>query len=305
MLLELTIRVRRGIFFFLAAAVTLLLGCAVRQGPSHLETPGLKATDKSPSNARGHAPRRAMVNLSGGNVRPAPILPRRYAAFVGVHSRPVTSRRDLLRKTWFPSDRTTRNALENAGIYARFVIGTASPDASPTVEANLDAEAAMHGDIFRISVVESYENLLLKTMAYFRAAINAVDAQYYLKVDDDVYVRLDRIPAVVAQWTSDGSGYVGCLRTGGQMFSDPGHIYYEPLGALLPDRKYFGYMLGGIYSVSRQAAEWVTLRPDSLLRLSAGEDVSLGLQMLSLPVRFVEDRRLCAYYNCTNTMIGK
>lgn len=67
------------------------------------------------------------------------------------------------------------------------------------MEASLPAEAAVHGDIFRIPIVESYETLFLNSIAYLRAAVAAVTAQYYIKSDDDIYVRLDRILAVVAQ----------------------------------------------------------------------------------------------------------
>ena len=70
------------------------------------------------------------------------------------------------------------------------------------------------------------------------------------------------------------------------------------------DRKWFGYMSGGFYAVSRQTAEWVTFRPNSMMRLTSGEDKSPGLQMMTLPVRTVEDRHLCSY-RCTNTSIGK
>jgi len=200
-------------------------------------------------------------------------------------------------------------------VYARFIIGHPHADLqdAEAVEANLIAEAAVHGDIFRIPTVESYETLFLKSITYLRAAVAAVDAQYYIKTDDDMYVRFDRIPAVVAQWASDGAGYVGCLNINGPMESDPTSVEYEPLRAMLPrhsdvshdgDRKWFGYMSGGFYAVSRQAAEWVTFRPNSMLRLMSGEDNSLGLQMLSLPVRTVEDRRLCSC-RCTNTSVGK
>ena len=36
-----------------------------------------------------------------------------------------------------------------------------------------------------------------------------------LQVDDDVYLRLDRLPVAAAQWAHAGVDYVGCFKTGG------------------------------------------------------------------------------------------
>lgn len=300
-------------------AATLLAGYSAGRRGASLTQPRTTARQEDAGGEampRRHTPRLRVPGFSIKDVVPSPSSPRGYAVFVGVNSRPVTPRRDILRATWFPGNKKALAALEEAGVYARFIVGHAPADAqghAEAVEAGLVAEAAVHGDIFRIPAVESYETLFLKSITYLRTAVAAVDAQYYIKTDDDMYVRLDRIPAVVAQWAADGAGYVGCLNMNGPMEADPASIYYEPLRAMLPkhsddthdgDRKWFGYMSGGFYAVSRQAAEWATFRPDSMMRLMSGEDSSLGLQMLSLPVRTVEDRRLCSDH-CTKTSIGE
>ena len=100
-------------------------------------------------------------------------------------------------------------------------------------------------------------------------------------------------------------------------------VYYEPLHALLPDRKYFGYMSGSAYALSRRAALLLRSRtttakeeeevvekassgaesssssilsgPLGGLRPLACEDCSLGLWLLAHEVRHGEDLRLCRY----------
>jgi len=198
--------------------------------------------------------------------------------------------------------------LEAAGVYARFVIGLPPPGDSDAaaIEAALAEEAATHGDLFRVGAVESYDSLLLKVLAFFREAVaSSVDASFYLKTDDDVFVRPDRVPAAVAQWDADGAGYTGCMFLGGEMIADRASPFYEPHGPLFSGSRYFGYMSGGFYGLSAQAAAWLGAKqPDTVRLMGCGEDCSVGLQMLALPVRVVEDWRVCTY-GCRPTSIGE
>lgn len=82
-------------------------------------------------------------------------------------------------------------------------------------------------------------------------------------------------------------------------------VYYEPLNALLPDRKYFGYMSGSAYALSRRAALLLRSRttgkeaeasgPLGGLRPMACEDCAVGLWLLAHAVRHGEDLRMCRY----------
>ena len=238
-----------------------------------------------------------------------PPLRPAYAAAIGILSRPVTPRRDVVRATWMAD----RASLEAAGVYARFVVGTPPPggtgaaaaDPGGAIEAALAQEAAVHGDLLRVPTTETYDSLLLKVLAFFKAAVAAVDAAYYVKTDDDVYVRADRLPAAVAQWGADGAGYTGCMFLGGDMIADPASTFYEPHGPLFAGRRYAGYMSGGFYGLSAQAAAWLGAKqPDTVRLMGCGEDCSVGLQMLALPVRIVEDWRVCSH-GCRNTSIGE
>ena len=45
-----------------------------------------------------------------------------------------------------------------------------------------------------------------KTISYFRLATSLYDADYFIKSDDDVFVRLDRLPAAITQWQKRKAG---------------------------------------------------------------------------------------------------
>lgn len=49
--------------------------------------------------------------------------------------------------------------------------------------------------------------------APLQAVTQRYDPQYIVKVDDDVYLRLDRVPAAVAQWRQAQADYLGCFKT--------------------------------------------------------------------------------------------
>jgi hypothetical protein len=64
-------------------------------------------------------------------------------------------------------------------------------------------------------------------------------------------------------------------------------------------------MSGGFYAASAQAATWLAGRPvDQVRPLGCTDDCSIGLQMLGLPVRIVEDWRVCTY-GCQATSVGE
>lgn len=119
----------------------------------------------------------------------------------------------------------------------------------------------------------------------------------HLCFTDDIYVRLDRIGEASLEWTSESLDYVGCLTRAFMVENTPGEAKHEPLGALMPDRRYHSYMSGGLYVLSGRAATIVAenVRRGGLgnLRPLFCEDCSVGLWMLAHNVRHGEDTRLC------------
>lgn len=75
------------------------------------------------------------------------------------------------------------------GIVIRFVIGhSATPGG--VLDRAIDGEEAKYEDFLRLKHVEGYHRLSSKTRIYFSTAVSMWDADFYVKVDDDVHVNL-------------------------------------------------------------------------------------------------------------------
>ncbi|KAK3025555.1 hypothetical protein RJ639_041033 [Escallonia herrerae] len=69
------------------------------------------------------------------------------------------------------------------------------PELSPVISATsggildraIEAEDKKHGDFLRLEHVEGYLELSFKTKIYFATAVALWDADFYVKVDDDVH----------------------------------------------------------------------------------------------------------------------
>lgn len=53
---------------------------------------------------------------------------------------------------------------------------------------------------------DHYKTLAFKTLAFWQLVIEQYNTRYIIKVDDDNYVRLDRLAIAVRQWEDLGAG---------------------------------------------------------------------------------------------------
>lgn len=51
-----------------------------------------------------------------------------------------------------------------------------------------------------------YQRLTFKTVAFWEIVSKLYNVKYVVKVDDDSYVRLDRLSIALSQWTQMGAG---------------------------------------------------------------------------------------------------
>ena len=51
-----------------------------------------------------------------------------------------------------------------------------------------------------------YQRLTFKTVAFWELVSTLYNVNYVIKVDDDSYVRLDRLSIALSQWASMGAG---------------------------------------------------------------------------------------------------
>ncbi|EFN52007.1 hypothetical protein CHLNCDRAFT_10529, partial [Chlorella variabilis] len=210
------------------------------------------------------------------------------------------ARRKALRATWLPSSQQELDRLQGEQrILVRFVIGH-SADAEQ--EAALNAEEAQHRDFVRLNLTEGYANLPTKTLAFLRAVTTQYDPQYIVKIDDDVYLRLDRLPHAVQQWHDIRADYVGCMKTG-QIIKSPRYRWYEPQHAVLGGASYFTHAWGSVYVLSGRVALDLAAMRDGSLRHFANEDVTIGSWLLAFNATHYDDRRLCET-NCTASSLA-
>jgi galactosylxylosylprotein 3-beta-galactosyltransferase len=181
----------------------------------------------------------------------------------------------------------------------RFIIGHSSNAAA---EADIAKEEANYGGFLRLPLQEDYMNLTNKTLMFFRTVINLYDPEYIIKADDDVYLRVDRVPVAVRQWKDKTADYIGCMKTG-QVYTSKSFRWYEPQHAVLGSSSYFTHCWGTIYVLSGRAAEHLATLNSNMLRFFANEDVTVGSWMLAARVQHFDDRRLCEK-SCSETSIA-
>ena len=51
-----------------------------------------------------------------------------------------------------------------------------------------------------------YQRLTFKTVAFWEVVSSLYNVDYVVKVDDDSYVRLDRLSIALSQWANMGAG---------------------------------------------------------------------------------------------------
>ncbi|MCI05262.1 putative beta-13-galactosyltransferase 14-like [Trifolium medium] len=75
---------------------------------------------------------------------------------------------------------------EATGLAFRFVIGRTSDKSKMSA---LKREMAEYDDFIHLDIEEEYSKLPYKTLAFFKAAYALFDAEFYVKADDDIYLR--------------------------------------------------------------------------------------------------------------------
>ncbi|THG12165.1 hypothetical protein TEA_025028 [Camellia sinensis var. sinensis] len=201
-------------------------------------------------------------------------------------------RRDSIRETWMPQGDDLKKLEKEKGIVIRFVIGhSATPGG--VLDRAIEAEERQHQDFLRLNHVEGYHELSSKTQIYFSTAAAKWDADFYIKVDDDVHVNLGMVGSALARHRSKSRVYIGCMKSG-PVLAQKGVKYHEPEYWKFGEEgnKYFRHATGQIYAISKDLATYISVNRHILHRY-ANEDVSLGSWFIGLDVEHIDDRSLC------------
>ncbi|KAJ7946294.1 Hexosyltransferase [Quillaja saponaria] len=218
---------------------------------------------------------------------------RKYFMVIGINTAfSSRKRRDSVRATWMPEVEKRKRLEEEKGIIIRFVIGHSSTSGG-ILDKAIEAEEKLHGDFLRLNHVEGYLELSAKTKTYLATAVALWDAEFYVKVDDDVHVNLATLGLTLARHHTKRRVYLGCMKSG-PVLAQNGVKYHEPefwkFGEV--GNKYFRHATGQLYAISKDLAMYISKNQD-MLHQYANEDVSLGSWFIGLNVFHIDDRRLC------------
>ncbi|KAL9247627.1 hypothetical protein vseg_021041 [Gypsophila vaccaria] len=201
-------------------------------------------------------------------------------------------RRQSLRDTWMPQGEKLRKLEKERGIVIRFVVGHSSTPGS-ALDKSINAEEQEHQDFLRLDHVEGYHELSTKTRLYFSTVVTLWDADFYVKVDDDIHLNLGALVTTLAGYQAKPRVYIGCMKSG-HVLSDRVRKYHEPEFWKFGDEgnNYFRHATGQIYAISRDLATYISDNAPILHRY-ANEDVSLGSWLIGLEVEHVHEPSMC------------
>ncbi|KAG8050030.1 hypothetical protein GUJ93_ZPchr0009g694 [Zizania palustris] len=201
-------------------------------------------------------------------------------------------RRDSVRQTWMPQGEKLKKLEEEKGIIIRFTIGH-SATSNNVLDKAIETEDAIHHDFLRLDHVEGYHKLSAKTKIFFSTAVALWDADFYVKVDDDVHVNLGMLVTTLGQHKLKPRVYIGCMKSG-PVLSDKNEKYHEPEFWKFGEdgNKYFRHATGQIYAISKDLATYISIN-QPMLHKYANEDVSLGAWFIGLDVEHIDNRDMC------------
>ncbi|KAH9690943.1 hexosyltransferase [Citrus sinensis] len=192
-------------------------------------------------------------------------------------------RRDSVRDTWMPQGRLDLN----------YAVVCCCATSNSILDKAIDSEDAQHKDFLRLEHIEGYHELSAKTKIFFSTAVAKWDADFYVKVDDDVHVNLGMLATTLSRHRSKPRVYIGCMKSG-PVLSQKNVKYHEPEYWKFGEEgnKYFRHATGQIYAISKDLATYISIN-QPILHKFANEDVSLGSWFIGLEVEHIDDRNMC------------
>lgn len=218
---------------------------------------------------------------------------RKLVAVIGINTEFGNRlKRDSIRKKWMPTGEALKKLEKEKGIVVRFVVGR-SANKGDSSDRRIDSENEETKDFLILDKhVEVSEEFANKAKTFFSVAVETWDADFYVKVDDDVFVNIDELGKLLASYWDKPRVYVGCMKSG-DVITEDGKRWYEKEWWKFGDGKsYFRHAGGQLYILSRAVAQYIYVNRD-FLHAFAHEDISVGSWMLALDVEHIDERRAC------------
>ncbi|XP_007011805.2 PREDICTED: hydroxyproline O-galactosyltransferase HPGT3 [Theobroma cacao] len=208
-----------------------------------------------------------------------------YTGF-GSHLKRIT-----FRGSWMPRGDALKK-LEERGVVIRLVIGR-SANRGDSLDRNIDEENRKTKDFFILDGhEEAQEELPKKAKFFFTAAVQNWDAEFYVKVDDNIDIGLEGLIGLLEQRRGQDSAYIGCMKSG-EVVAEEGRPWFEPEWWKFGDEKsYFRHASGSLLILSKNLAQYINVNSASL-KTYAHDDISVGSWMMGVQATYIDDNRLC------------
>lgn len=217
---------------------------------------------------------------------------RKLLAVIGVYTGFGSRlKRNIFRGSWMPKGEALKK-LEERGVVIRFVIGR-SANRGDSLDRNIDEENRHTNDFLILeSHEEAAEELPKKAKFFFSEAVDKWDADFYVKVDDNINLNLDGLIEILERHNGQLGVYMGCMKSG-EVVNEVGRQWYEPDWWKFGDGKsYFRHASGSLLIMSKNLARYININSASL-QTYAHDDTSVGSWMMGLHATYVDDNRLC------------
>ncbi|KAH7574103.1 hypothetical protein JRO89_XS03G0252100 [Xanthoceras sorbifolium] len=207
-------------------------------------------------------------------------------------------KRNVFRGSWMPKGDALRK-LEERGVVIRFVIGR-SANRGDSLDRNIDEENRMTKDFLILTLAksilegheEAQEELPKKVKLFFSTAVQMWDAEFYVKIDDNIDLDLEALIGLLDRSRGQDSAYIGCMKSG-EVVTEEGKPWYEPEWWKFGDGKsYFRHAAGTAFVLSKNLARYININSASL-KTYAHDDTSVGSWMMGVQATYKDDNRFC------------
>ncbi|KAF2585979.1 hypothetical protein F2Q70_00034113 [Brassica cretica] len=204
-------------------------------------------------------------------------------------------KRNKFRGSWMPRDDALKK-LEERGVIIRFVIGR-SANRGDSLDRKIDQENLATKDFLILeNHEEAQEELPKKVKFFYSAAVQNWDAEFYVKVDDNVDLDLEGLIGLLESRRGQDGAYIGCMKSG-DVVTQEGSQWYEPeWWKFGDDKSYFRHATGSLVILSKNLAQYININ-SGLLKTYAFDDTTIGSWMIGVQATYIDDNRLC----CSST----
>ncbi|XP_071719942.1 hydroxyproline O-galactosyltransferase HPGT3-like isoform X1 [Rutidosis leptorrhynchoides] len=228
--------------------------------------------------------------------QPGSTSTNKFLAVIGVYTG-FGSRlnRNVFRGSWMPKGDSLKK-LEDRGIVIRFIIGR-SPNRGDSLDRQIDEENRTTNDFLILEGhEEADEESPKKAKFFFSAAVQNWDAEFYVKVDNNIALDLEGLIELLESRHGQASVYIGCMKSG-EVVAEEGKQWYEPDWWKFGDEKsYFRHASGSLIILSKNFAQYINVNSASL-KTYAHEDTSIGSWMMGIQATYIDENRVCCSTN--------